>query len=438
MPKKIVQDIMPTERHSIREVPIRIHRKKVGEEGVIIEEEETGTVNLSPKKVSKKRNRRGLNMFASFIIVFACISVIGIALSLLYSKAVVTITPKVMNLQVDGKFTAKKNALSGDLKYEVITATDEMHKPIFSTNGPLIQTKARGIAILFNNYSATTQKIVAGTRLTNSLGLIYRTSTSVSIPGKKTIAGKVIPGSINVGIIADQSGEKYNIKLTDLSENFKIMAYKGTSKYDGFYGHLKSDITGGFSGNKKIVSADLQKKTIQELQDSLKEKLIAKLKTEIPEGYLLYKDSYIIENKVLDIGTKEANSADIGVKSTVYGIIFNSNNLLHFVAGNEIKKFPASTYNVKSMEDLSFQIVNMKDISMAKSTPVIFNLKGPVSLIGTFSEESLKKELQGIKLSASNAIFAKYNSIGNAYALLTPFWIRSFPNSADKIIIEYK
>lgn len=42
-------------------------------------------------------------------------------------------------------------------------------------------------------------------------------------------------------------------------------------------------------------------------------------------------------------------------------------------------------------------------------------------LTGTISEKKLKEELKGIKLKDSSAIFAKYPSIANAYALITPF-----------------
>lgn len=448
MSKRIVQDIVPGGKRSIRnipvdrsfDVPVKILQKK---EIPTLKEKKNNIPSVSEirntvKPSIKKKNSKRMNMFVTFIVVFVCIVIIGGALSLLYSKAVVTITPKIMNLQVDGKFTAKKDAESTDLKYELTTSVDEMHKAVAATDGPLIQTKAKGTIVLYNNLSSTAQKIIAGTRLTNSSGLVYRTATSVSIPGNKTVNAKLVPGSVSVSIIADQAGEKYNMKLVDLSGDFKVIAYKGTDKYNTIYGRLKSDMTGGFQGSKKIVSPEVQKQTTQELQDLLKTKLIAKLKSSVPDGYVLYDDSFIIENKILDIGTKEVNTADIGVKTTVSGVMFSLTNLLNYVAGNEIKKFPSKTYNVKGMATLDFKIMNAKDFSATKATPITFSLKGPLTIIGMFSEKALKDELKGISLKASNEIFSKYPAIGSAYALLTPFWIRSFPNSVDKITIEYK
>jgi hypothetical protein len=58
--------------------------------------------------------------------------------------------------------------------------------------------------------------------------------------------------------------------------------------------------------------------------------------------------------------------------------------------------------------------------------------------VGTFSEEQLKNELKGTYLKQSNTIFARYPAIANAYALITPFWMRSFPNSPENIHIEIK
>jgi len=187
---------------------------------------------------------------------------------------VIIVTPAIENLIIDGVMTAKKDALPDELKYEVVTASEETKRSIPAIEGPLIQTKAKGTIVLYNiGTSSTPQKIIAGTRLSSSKGLTYRTTATVSIPAQKLILGRKVPGTVSVGIIAENAGVEYNISssfATSTPIEFRIIAYKGSNKYQLFYGRLKTDISGGFSGTKKIISADIRKTTEQDLQNELK------------------------------------------------------------------------------------------------------------------------------------------------------------------------
>jgi hypothetical protein len=441
MAKKIVQDILPNEGRTVRKVVMQREKKPTR----LVEEEvrdlEEDTDELEEKIVRRKAPAKKVHAqysskyLISFIVIFVAITIIAIALSLSYSKAVVTITPKVVSLSIDGTFTAKKSLPdnTSELSYEVISASDSESQTISAVKGPLVQTKAKGTVILYNNYSATAQTLVAGTRLASTNGLVYRTTGTIIIPGKKTA-----PGSISVTVVADQPGENYNLKRLDLKGDFKLPGYKGTPKYDGFYARLKTDITGGFLGNKMTIDPASKTASIKSIQESLKESLLAKLIQNTPKENIFYDQSYVIEYDTPEPVMQGTSTAKVTVKGTAYGAIFNRKSLIQFIAGKEIKKFPSDTYLIEGDNELSFKISNIKDFSPKKGTSMIFTLKGPVKVTGTFSEEKLKNELKGIKLIDSNAVFAKYTSIANAYALITPFWLRSFPDSINKINIEYK
>ncbi len=440
--KKILQDIIPSNRRSIRSIPLRNKKIEVKEEfdkvkidKEIKEQEEIIIENPKKKRVVKIGNskKQSSKFLILFIIIFVCISIIGIALSLIYTKGIVTITPVILNLDVNGNFTAKKDTVSSDqFKYEVVTVSGDSSKIVSAVNGPLIEMKAKGTVVLFNN-SSTPQKLVAGTKLSNTTGLIYRTTSTITIPAKKTLAGNV-----SVGIIADKTGTNYNAKLLDLTGDFKIVEFKNTAKYSLFYGRLKTDIVDGFFGYKKIVSTDIQKETEIELRDQLKAKLLAQISPIIPKDYVFFDDAYTIEYKTLESLSVSSTTASITTSGVLYGFIFNKNNLLKTVATKETRSFTAETYDINGLQNLKFTLNNSKDFLIKKDTPLIFSLKGPVTLMGTFSEENLKNQLKGISLSESNLVFKNYRSIINAHARITPFWLRSFPNSIEHIIIEYK
>ncbi len=459
--KKVVQDIVPSSRRTIRNISFEEEtaarsggrtraRREVSEE---VDEDRGVKIPIHTKKVvreeveyeerpapKQRKKRRASGTLITFIIVFLCIAVIAVALSLLYSKAVVTIVPKVINIQVDGTFTAKKaltSVNSADLSYDVITQKATASSPIPATDGPFTQTKAKGTAYLYNEQSSA-QKIVAGTRLSNTNGLIYRTVATVTIPAAKTTAGKLVPGSISSSIIADQAGAQYNMLLSDLTGDLKVVAYKGGDKYTKVYGRTKTDVVGGFLGNKKIISPEARKAAVDTLEASLKAKLAQQIATSHPEGSIVYDSASIYEYQVTDVTSKASSTAEVSVTATAYSIAFKSDTLLKAIGAKELERFPVPTYSTEGLDKLSFSIINAKDFSAKKGTTLIFLLKGPLKLTGTFPENTLKNELRGITLEASNPVFARYPAIGNAQVLITPFWMRSFPNSASKITLEVK
>lgn len=447
--KKVVQDIVPSERRTIRNIPVRVMpteptpprktRTRIPkEETPVIHIEEDEIVPPPPLTRRPRGGSSGKKVILSFAIILICCGVIGFALSFLYSKAVVTITPQITELNVAGTFTAQKESANSVLIYEVVNVSNTRHESIPATAGPRIETKAKGTITLYNNYSATAQKIVAGTRLSDTEGYIYRTSSTVTIPGKKTVGGKVVPGSIAVPVIADAPGEGYNNTVAELKGDYKIVAYKGTPKYEGFYGRLKTDLSGGFSGNKMVIDPEVEKTAIASGEEALKADLLIELKNAVPENYILYDSAYVSSFTKGTASFKSTTTADIALQGTLQGIIFKRDALLKSIAGKEIQKFPSSTYKVEGMEDLNFSLLNTKDISLKKGTPVIFSLKGDMMIVGTFEEEELKKKLRGIALEDSNTVFAQYGAISNAYALITPFWLRHFPNTEERIILEYK
>jgi hypothetical protein len=457
MEKKVVQDIVPSGKRSIRNVPPKVMPPK----RVPVEEDEEEeqipirrappSISLSrsqtrfpnspktidrPTKVSPSGKKRFPSILLTFIVIFVGIAIIAVALSLLYSKAAVTITPKTANIDINGTFTAKKTGdttlASGALAYDMISATQTVTQSVPATDGPVISNKAKGTAVL-SNAQDTQQKIVAGTRLSNTEGKIYRTTATIVIPAGK--AG--VPGKIDASILADEAGAEYNMPLSGNTE-LKVVAYKGTPKYDTVYGKLKTAVTGGFAGKKTTVAPDVQKAAVTSLKESLSAKLLEEVKKQVSSDSVLYPNAYIIDYDTPEPTSKAADTAEITVKGTMSAAAFKRTPLIKSIAAKELDKFPAPTYDIHGLDDLKFTLINSKDFSPQKGTPLIFSLKGPVNLTGTFAESALKNELKGTYLKDSNTIFSRYPSISNAYALITPFWMRSFPNSPEKIIIEIK
>jgi hypothetical protein len=459
--KKIVQDIVPPGARSIRNISIDhrtakvtvtktptrepvspvteyhvpIHTHKHQSPPIIDEVMDEPPVH---KKHPKKHGGRGARGLFTFLIVTICLVVIAFGVSIFFTKGKVVVTPRTEAVEVKGTYTAKQSPASGELGYELMTVVASTSAKVASTDGALIETRAKGKVTLFNNFSTTTQKIVATTRLENSEGLIYRTDTTVTIPGTKIVAGKSTPGSIVVSVTADKPGQEYNMTPEDLTGDFKIVAYAGSSKQEKIYGRILSAISGGFLGNKKNVSKSVLDEAKKASESMLRAELIADARNVLPKDRTMYDNGYVISYSHSEPSGGDKTSAYINTEAVLTAVTFDTERFSRHIVKNDSSKFTNIPYKVDGIESLEFRIVNIKDISPKTTLPLIFGLSGDVSMVGTFSKEDLAKDIAGLSFSEANRIFARYKGIASANISVSPPWWRTLPSDSAKITIETK
>ena len=187
------------------------------------------------------------------------------------------INPKVQDFTLNQTFSAvKDSSTSGVLSFNFISLSGEEEKIVNTEEEKDYSQKAKGTIVLYNNFNTTLQNLAIDTRLEGSNGKIYKTEKVVTIPGIKDSK----PGSVEVGIYANEPGEAYNTSPID----FKILGFKGSAKYEKFYGRSKGDISGGLVGKLRLVGEEDKAKAIEELKVTLQDKLFKKATIELPEG----------------------------------------------------------------------------------------------------------------------------------------------------------
>ena len=86
--------------------------------------------------------------------------------------------------------------------------------------------------------------------------------------------GEIVPSSIDVEVVADEPGKEYNIGPT----TFSIPGFKGSPKYEGFYGKSTKPMTGGLIHQGKVVSEEDVARAETELKEALLEEAQEELK----------------------------------------------------------------------------------------------------------------------------------------------------------------
>lgn len=378
--------------------------------------------------VEVEKNYKSLWFVAAFSIVF-----LFFAISFIFASAKVSVFPKIKKILINQDFSAIKNSNnSADLSFDLIVLSGDDSKNIQAGEEKDYLEKAKGIVILYNNFSKNSQKFSANTKLEGMNGLIYKIDKAVVVPGQN-IDGT--PGSIEVSISAEKEGAEYNSDPID----FKIVGFKGTAKYEKFFGRSKDKIEGGLKGRSRQAKEEDKQKAIAELSDSLKVKLYEKAINQIPNGYLLFKDAVILKVDENDsMQATEDGQVKIKIKGTLYGYILNENKLTNNIVKAAIPDFDNSDVYIPDIKNLTFSLNNKDSMSSFDVLDLSFNISGSANVFWKFDSSNLAKELMGKDKKDFDQVLSLYPNISTAEMSISPIWKSSFPSKSKDIEINVK
>jgi len=465
MPRR-VQDIVPGSNRSIRNIPVerplvdeRVHTargrmpadtephvhvakggipKGMHKVSITKVHTEPGLVE-PPPRTHKPRNNTFRWLFVTVGII-VIVAGVGFIASTYFSRATFTIIPKTFPVAVGGtyvaQFTMIPNSAADALTYEIVTIRATATSTITASDGPSTVTKAEGKVTIYNTYSDTSQRLVAGTRLANSSGKVYRLTSTVDVPG---YGANKTPGTLTTDVVADEAGQSYNLAKGEAPDDFKIVAYQGTERYSGFYAKVSSDIAGGYSGSKKTVNQAVLASTTATLKEELTTSLKAQAEKAIPEGYVMYDNVNTLSFSESAVSGMDKDKADITVKAVINGIIFKKSALAAKLAGSQaVASFGKFSYSTPGLETLTLTIANPKDFSAERRTSLLIRASGNFSVTGIIPTEEIKAKLAGVPLAHSQEILQGYGPvIKSGSGELVPPWAK-VPTDPERISVVVK
>ncbi len=378
---------------------------------------------------SERRKRT----FISLAIVLV-ILVIGFFLNSLMSGAEIVVHPKYKDVTVQATFTAYTEPQAGDLSYELLSLEATGERQVAAAGEQLVSERAVGKILIYNEFSTAPQRLIKNTRFANSDGLIYRISESVEVPGTtKDQKGGIIPGVISADVFADGTGEQYNIGPT----RFSVPGLAGSEQADKIYGESTVAFAGGYEGTKFVIDEAEFKTAEQALQLELRNSLLARLDTEKPADFILYKDAVTFVFDSLPATEYGDGMATIKERARLQVPIFAKSEFAEYLAKNTISGFEKTTVETPDPLTLTFSYTGptttISDISVNKE--VEFLLKGQTRILWTFDEEKLKKDVATKPKTALAGITTGYPALTKIEAKVRPFWKQSFPEDTSKITI---
>ena len=358
-------------------------------------------------------------------------------ISALFKSAEIRITPKNEVSILDENFKATKNASTNNgLGFQVVTTVKDVEKKISATDEQMVEKKAQGKIVVYNNYSTQPQSLIKTTRFETPEGLIFRATENIVVPGIQVKNGKNVAGSVEVSVEADKPGTEYNVSLKD----FTIVGFKGTPKYTKFYARSKTEMSGGFSGLQKTVSKETIDKIDKELEVLLKDSLLKEITSQIPENFVLYQNSisYKLEStNQVNVASSEntANSVILKKKGVINGIIFDKGSLSRAIVQKLLPDAVDNVIKITNLDNLNFTFVPENSFDPNSTSLLNFNLKGEANFVWVFDENKLKSELLGMSKKNAITIISTYNTIKEAGIETNPFWNQTIPEDPNKVTL---
>lgn len=439
MPKNVVQDVVPAKR-SIRDVPLPSRRMEektseyIGEDqnDVIPKEKSAPPQDYDFDYDIDEPSKEKKWTLLALIAVFGLALIFG--LMSLFARASVSVLAKNITVPLQANLSASKDQPAGQFGYQIVSVSKSTQKEVIAGAEKQSDTKASGTIVIYNS-GGTVQNLLITTRFENPDGLIYKTVKAISVPKAFIQNKQTVPGSVMAQVLADQSGDKYNIGLSD----FTVPGFKGSPQFKNVYGRSKTAMAGGFSGMKKSVDVATLNQAGNDLQNSLKSELEKQISTVIPQNFILFPQSISYNfGGVSEKSNDTPGKTTLQISGTASAIIFDKVLLSQkIVSVTSSSTTLNNSAEVSNLNNLKLTLLQPSAITKDYSGVVSFELKGDAKIIWLFDQSALKNDLLGIKKSDLPSLLkAKYPTIQEARAKIFPIWKGSFPSDPNKITIS--
>lgn len=357
------------------------------------------------------------------------VSLVGVALFLFLPKAEVYVTPHKIIEAADIELTdIPARILEKDRDIAFTAATT-------GKSGGVNQ-KARGTVIIYNNHSSDQQPLVATTRLETEDGKLFRLVSGVTVPGMTNKDGKKEAGAIEAEVIADQTGEEYNIGPV----TFHIPGFKGNPKYDSFSAKSIKTMTGGGSAGVAdlaiVAKVDIDTAFAQ-AKEKAKEEFLNDVRGELGP------DEKILDEQMDIAELSAAVLPQIGTAATAFEYK-NTFKVRAFIFSEKAVREKIESTSEKNIRGVRFKPVS-SSVTYSESLPNFSDgtlrlvARALVTMESDIDRDALKEKLIGQNKDDMQKTLNDFPGVKKLEVTFYPQWfVKSIPNSKNRVTIIVK
>jgi len=263
------------------------------------------------KKNKKKRSLKfPKKLGATLIFILGILIVIFLSFYFLTSADLTIITKKtpweIQSPVLASKIISENDTTNFKIPAQYMKLNRQLNQTFSTTGIKDVSVKSSGKIKIYNAYSSSAQALIVNTRFVSPEGRVFRITKAVTVPGAKIENGSIIPSFIEVAVVADQAGEQYNISPC----KFTIPGFKGTVKYEKFYGQSEGAMSGGYIGEAKVASQSDMDKARAALVELATISLDQELSSKLPDGFKILDDAKVYTVDKVEYSLKAGDKAD--------------------------------------------------------------------------------------------------------------------------------
>ncbi|MFQ5540797.1 MAG: hypothetical protein ACE5F4_00940 [Candidatus Paceibacteria bacterium] len=426
--KRSIQDIIPPARSK----PLRPHHHHAhAEQENDVSEKGNSAPPKKPPRPPKLRTgapakKNGLFGFTAIIILVLII--VGIAfgvVSTVFHRADITLTLRTFSVPISESFEASPDGAL--LSFAERTVSETMSKTVPRSGSEFVEERASGTITIFNEYSKANQRLIANTRFESKSGLIYRIQSPVTVPGYTTGAGgAIVPGKLEVTVYADEPGEQYNVGAAD----FTIPGLKGTTQFDEMYARADTPLSGGFVGERAVVSPEVRDAAVASLRSELDRAVRAKFTSEQGADEIFFPDT--AEVRFIEQPTRTVeDGALVTLTAEATAPVFDGIKLARVIA----EEGGIAYERALAIENPGALAALVEDSEIAGN--IRLTVSGDAMLVGVYDEAQLLADLAGKDRRNVGVVLAGYPAIADMKISVYPFWRGTVPEDVPRLTVRF-
>lgn len=345
-------------------------------------------------------------------------------------SAKIIITAKTEKTPVSMSLNLVGSSATDTTKSTVQSITKEIKKSVsidfVATGSKEVGEKATGTLTLSNSHGDPINVPVGSTFKKGDFNFL--TVASVDVPGAGVDHGEVVSGQINIGIVAEEVGSKYN-----LSEGSYISYIDDISAYG-------SATNGGESHTATVVTQEDIDKANQALQALSTKTYKDQLTKQFSNGEFVVSDSFTVD-RLASVSTPELDKEVItGSKAKLSS---ETTFKLTAIAKSEIETYLKLAINkqidnskLQRIYDNGSDTVKFSGYFVSDQTAIV-NLTATGKIGPNIDETSIKKQAVDKRYGDVQSTLERIEGVSDVDIKFSYFWVTKVPKDLNKIDIEF-
>jgi hypothetical protein len=253
---------------------------------------------------------------------------------------------------------------------------------------------------------------------------------TVSVPGSKVQDGEIVPGTVEIEVIADKPGADYNIEAT----SFTIPAFKEqgyTERFEKFSAKSEQDFVGGAMGLAAVV-------TEEDMQEA-KAAVTSDLRTQIEQTFEAQAGDLQLLNgaqiEITDLAStvqvdQAAETFRVSATGTLKTVGFRQEDL-HTLLKEHVRRNWQLVVLPEKLETLHDNIRFSDDRGV-----LAFDVTAVGEGFFPIDEEQITSDIKGMNHQQVRDYFKAAEGVRASTVILSPIWVRSVPQDPARIHLE--